>query len=839
MLDGDVWCINMDVASSLFIMTGSENAYLQSLQLVLSAALVAYTHRDSLKRSIQYNIDWRKRLSELARGDAGWKKATLTFLINDIHTMGFGKSAVVLSQIMELVGATNPREPGWNILRDALVVSCVRNTATFWPQERRALSALESGTLKLSLLFTGSLKNSTIYTALLSRMMHGSDVVGHGKLWRPIELSDIPILPLRVCINNVAWLTDDVISQNCDPECVPTVGRAIKIDKDNDNKVLVEYTNSTKQIETAVFCCHHVLVHADDHPCENDKASLLEFSVIPKVFNLISDQTDVREDKDWLSEAENYLDTVYKKGPDFLLPTEKIPHSAFPSVSETAVVPDYVLPALSEIRKRFGYIKISRNSTIKSLGNTEVALKYNARTRYSSDFSAAVMGMKGLFAVDRSQCTDRAESISKTYSGLLCSGGLPSDGSMEIVVTKIESMPDDEHINIADSPSITMRYSGTFKRNKPHGPGILHAMVGKTTHVTISKNWDWDDQDGDPWFKNSPGMIRVVHDTTNVWVYHGDIHGHLFPDGTGIAVVADLCRLPVMGFASVQYQGTFLGGYPKHGTLSELSNILSAVSPLFRYTGKWKNNRFHTGSYTNFDTSIEGIWEPTPEHGPLLTGHVTWSVSPGCKNPPLQRVVSVDGHFDEGVPNGYCEVLFQPGQKRKRFLGSLKSGAAHGIGILKYGPASSTKITHVMSGNWENGAPVGAFAESILLDDQNGPVTKYLFYPGGENNKPTAISPTQYHESQVMLLRSQLKRCTPGTRGKNSSPEKRKRNNEGLECPILHEIMKDPYVAEDGHTYEFWAIKKWLDTHDTSPMTNQKMGPTLIPNFTLKKILQD
>lgn len=35
---------------------------------------------------------------------------------------------------------------------------------------------------------------------------------------------------------------------------------------------------------------------------------------------------------------------------------------------------------------------------------------------------------------------------------------------------------------------------------------------------------------------------------------------------------------------------------------------------------------------------------------------------------------------------------------------------------------------------------------------------------------------------------------------------------EALECPITHELMSDPVVAADGHTYERAAIQRSLDT---------------------------
>jgi hypothetical protein len=34
---------------------------------------------------------------------------------------------------------------------------------------------------------------------------------------------------------------------------------------------------------------------------------------------------------------------------------------------------------------------------------------------------------------------------------------------------------------------------------------------------------------------------------------------------------------------------------------------------------------------------------------------------------------------------------------------------------------------------------------------------------------------------------------------------------EGLSCPISFQLMTDPVVADDGHTYQRHAIKRWID----------------------------
>ncbi|XP_071735383.1 putative U-box domain-containing protein 50 isoform X2 [Rutidosis leptorrhynchoides] len=60
-------------------------------------------------------------------------------------------------------------------------------------------------------------------------------------------------------------------------------------------------------------------------------------------------------------------------------------------------------------------------------------------------------------------------------------------------------------------------------------------------------------------------------------------------------------------------------------------------------------------------------------------------------------------------------------------------------------------------------------------------------------------------------------------------------------CPILQDIMKDPYLASDGFSYELGSIKKWLDMgHNTSPMTNLVLQHKhLTPNYALRSLIQD
>jgi hypothetical protein len=59
-------------------------------------------------------------------------------------------------------------------------------------------------------------------------------------------------------------------------------------------------------------------------------------------------------------------------------------------------------------------------------------------------------------------------------------------------------------------------------------------------------------------------------------------------------------------------------------------------------------------------------------------------------------------------------------------------------------------------------------------------------------------------------------------------------------CPITMEIMKDPVICSDGHTYERSAIETWLSTKSHSPITRAIIpNNSLIPNIVLRNIIQE
>ncbi|XP_016574725.2 LOW QUALITY PROTEIN: U-box domain-containing protein 35 [Capsicum annuum] len=61
-----------------------------------------------------------------------------------------------------------------------------------------------------------------------------------------------------------------------------------------------------------------------------------------------------------------------------------------------------------------------------------------------------------------------------------------------------------------------------------------------------------------------------------------------------------------------------------------------------------------------------------------------------------------------------------------------------------------------------------------------------------------------------------------------------------FKCPLLKEVIKDPYVAADGYTYDRKAIESWLMVNDNSPVTNLPLPHKhLLPNYALLSAIKE
>ena len=58
-------------------------------------------------------------------------------------------------------------------------------------------------------------------------------------------------------------------------------------------------------------------------------------------------------------------------------------------------------------------------------------------------------------------------------------------------------------------------------------------------------------------------------------------------------------------------------------------------------------------------------------------------------------------------------------------------------------------------------------------------------------------------------------------------------------CPITGEIMRDPVINSASQTYERSAIENWYKTHDTDPITGEKVeNKMLISNLSAKSMIR-
>jgi hypothetical protein len=66
------------------------------------------------------------------------------------------------------------------------------------------------------------------------------------------------------------------------------------------------------------------------------------------------------------------------------------------------------------------------------------------------------------------------------------------------------------------------------------------------------------------------------------------------------------------------------------------------------------------------------------------------------------------------------------------------------------------------------------------------------------------------------------------------------RLQEACTCAGTLAIMSDPVICADGNTYERAFIEEWLQSHDISPRTNEKLAHKhLIPNIILRSVLDE
>jgi hypothetical protein len=143
-----------------------------------------------------------------------------------------------------------------------------------------------------------------------------------------------------------------------------------------------------------------------------------------------------------------------------------------------------------------------------------------------------------------------------------------------------------------------------------------------------------------------------------------------------------------------------------------------------------------------------------------------------------------------------------------------------------------------------------AAAKSFAIDKLNAQVEE------GALHQERLEAELSAHRAEVAKLRAAMQQCG-GVPREFECPIRYQRASHQSSCtvtsrlivvnmhiaPVLSrsfEIMMQPTIAADGHTYEKAAIVEWLSTSSTSPITNKVIDPSImIPNHLVNSQIQD
>jgi len=101
-------------------------------------------------------------------------------------------------------------------------------------------------------------------------------------------------------------------------------------------------------------------------------------------------------------------------------------------------------------------------------------------------------------------------------------------------------------------------------------------------------------------------------------------------------------------------------------------------------------------------------------------------------------------------------------------------------------------------------------------------------------SKPTTDKKSKEAEESKSKSKTD-KKSKPKESPHKEDPAEEEEIPEEFICPVTQDIMSDPVIAQDGHTYERKNISEWVSKHGTSPITREQISKDIIiPNRVLK-----
>ena len=127
---------------------------------------------------------------------------------------------------------------------------------------------------------------------------------------------------------------------------------------------------------------------------------------------------------------------------------------------------------------------------------------------------------------------------------------------------------------------------------------------------------------------------------------------------------------------------------------------------------------------------------------------------------------------------------------------------------------------------------MGGLTSNDTLERLRGFLTTIGYYSIYKQPNLNSIIRLADTEARAIIQQTKLE-----TSNKSSKSDSIESDVNEFNCPISMLKMVDPVIAMDGHTYERIYIETWFKKKSTSPMTGLSIDKHLVPNHTLRKLI--
>ena len=191
----------------------------------------------------------------------------------------------------------------------------------------------------------------------------------------------------------------------------------------------------------------------------------------------------------------------------------------------------------------------------------------------------------------------------------------------------------------------------------------------------------------------------------------------------------------------------------------------------------------------------------------------------------------------EDAPNAKAveALASETGASLRTFLDGLGLGSLVGKfeeAMIDMPTLMSLSVEQLKEDLMETGVPVGARRKiAQALDEHAKAAKKAAALKEAEDQMAAAAAKQQRDEARIETQRREIEQLRDVIAKRGKPPE--------AVCPMSLDLMIDPVLAADGHTYERHILEKWLEEHDTSPLTNEVLAhKNLTPVQAVRALVQ-